>query len=73
MIICLLLDISDIRRHSSSSEILLFDKGCSHYISTVIQKTNTKNFQRTVLKCRTLSNKELVKVSFFTSETNQRQ
>ena len=37
MIICLLLDSNNIRRHLSSSEILLFDKGCCPYTSTVVK------------------------------------
>ena len=61
MISCLLLDSNDIRRHLSSSEILLFNKGCCHYTSTVPKdKYRMKNIQETVLKCQSLSNKELL-------------
>ena len=59
MIICLPLDSNDIRRHLSSSDlILLFDKGCCHYISTV-PKINMNNgryryFYRDPLRSLTL-------------------
>ena len=57
MIICLFLDNNDIRGHLSTSEILLFDKGCCLYTCTV-PKDKYKNIQETVSKCQPSSNKE---------------
>ena len=59
MIICLLLDISDIGRRSSSSEILLFDKEhCQH--TSIVKKDKYQKLSANCFKMSTLSNKELL-------------
>ena len=51
MIICLLSDSNYMRRHLSSTEILLFEKKDAATTHLQFQRTNMENFQQTVLKC----------------------
>ena len=62
MIICLLLDSNDIRRHLSSSYSTKL--GCCHHTATVPEDKYEK-FPTNCLKSQSLPNKELLKASFF--------